>query len=108
MIYQWITRNREHIAKHGVQPHEAQYVVEHARSPFPREIETDKLLVWGRAESGRYLQVIFVYLSDEEVDFGELSPLDRLRFERGEEVAMVIHARDMTQDQKRQFRRRTR
>jgi uncharacterized DUF497 family protein len=68
MIYQWTEWNREHIGEHNVRSHEAQYVVDRARPPFPREVEDEKQLVWGQTESGRYLQVIFVYLSDEEVD----------------------------------------
>jgi uncharacterized DUF497 family protein len=106
MIYQWNAWNLEHIGKHGVKPVEAEYVVDHARTPFPRGIGRDKQLVWGKTESGRYLQVIFVYLSDDHVDFSSLSPLERLRFESGEdEVGLIIHARDMTADQKRQYRR---
>lgn len=105
MIYQWAARNREHIARHSVSEEEAQYVVQHASSPFPRGIEDSKQLVWGQTQVGRYLQVIFVYLEDEEVDFEALTPLERLRFDDGEDVALVIHARDLTADQKGQYRK---
>src|SRR5437868_3280743 len=106
MIYQWTPWNRFHIGKHGVKPDEAQYVAEHAHPPFPRGIGDEKQLVWGQSESGRFLQVIFVYLADDEVDFFSLSPLDRIRFEGGDDVvAFIIHAMDMTDDQKRQYRR---
>jgi hypothetical protein len=105
MIYQWTLRNREHIGKHAVRDVEAQYVVEYARAPFPRGSGDGKQLVWGQTESGRYLQVIFVYLRDDEVDLEWLSPLDRIRFQEGEEVAMVIHARDLKNNEKHQLRR---
>lgn len=105
MIFQWSDGNEEHIAKHGVRPSEAQYVVEHALPPFPRGIEDEKQLVWGQTEAGRFLQVIFVYLADEQVDFPSLSPVDRIGFQGGEVVRLVIHAMSMTNDQKRQYRR---
>ena len=41
--------NIEHIGKHGVEPDEAELVIVGARSPFPRKIQEDKWLVWGRA-----------------------------------------------------------
>lgn len=105
MIYQWTAWNREHIEKHAVEPEEAQFVVEHARPPFPRGIENEKKFVWGQTDDGRFLQVVFVYLLDEEVDFVSLPPLERIRFEDGEEVGFIVHAMDMTSDQKRQYRR---
>jgi hypothetical protein len=84
--FRWIAWNVEHIARHGVTPEEAESVVNHARSPFPRRIEGDKRLVWGQAADRTYLQVIYV-----------LDPDD---------VAFVIHAMPMTDRQKRQSRRR--
>jgi uncharacterized DUF497 family protein len=109
MIFQWNDWNRDHITKHAVKPLEAEHVVNHARAPFPREIDDEKHMVWGQTDRGRYLQVIFVYLSDEEVDFESLSLSDRLRFEAGEdEVGFVIHAMELTPIQKRSYRRMTR
>ncbi len=106
MIFQWNAGNGRHIAKHGVTEAEAQEVADHARPPFPRAIEDDKHLVWGRTESGRYLQVIYVFLADEDVNFQSLPQLDRLRFEDGQpEVAFIIHAMELTAGQKRQYRR---
>jgi hypothetical protein len=56
-----------------------------ARSPFPRKIEDDKRLVWGRGLGGRFLQVIFVLDEDETV--------------------YVIHARPLDDQEKRRYRR---
>ena len=105
MIYQWNDKNREHIARHGVKPEEAQEVGERAKRRFPRKIEDEKFLVWGQSVTGRWLQVILVHLPDESVDFGSLSPIERIRFEGGESVGLIIQAREMTADQKRQYRR---
>jgi uncharacterized DUF497 family protein len=84
--FRWIAWNVNHVARHGVTPAEAEYVVNQARRPFPRRIEDDKRLVWGQTADGTYLQVIYVLDPDGAV--------------------FVIHAMPMTQKQKRQFKRR--
>ncbi|HMF14512.1 MAG TPA: hypothetical protein VKE94_19485 [Gemmataceae bacterium] len=63
-------------------------VVRDGRRPFPRKIEDDKWLVWGRGRGGRFLQVIFV-----------VDP---------EETVYVIHARPLNEQEKRRLRRRQR
>ena len=85
MDFRWNDWNEEHVAKHGVSPEEAQRVIEAARSPFPRMIEEDKRLVWGRGKGGRLLQVIFFIDEDDFV--------------------YVIHARPLTEKEKGRFRR---
>jgi uncharacterized DUF497 family protein len=86
MEFRWNGWNIEHIAKHGVLPQEAEQVVRGAVRPFPRKMEQDKWLVWGRGQGGRFLQVIFVLDDDESV--------------------FVIHARPLTDLEKRRLRRR--
>jgi uncharacterized DUF497 family protein len=86
MGFRWNDWNVEHAARHGVSPEEAEMVVRGARSPFPRKMEEDKWLVWGRGHGGRYLQVVFVLDEDETV--------------------FVIHARPLTDPEKRRLRRR--
>jgi uncharacterized DUF497 family protein len=86
MQFRWIDWNREHIAEHGVEPEEAEMVVRNARPPFPEEIEDEKLIVKGRGSGGRFLQV--VYLLDPDG------------------TAFVIHARPLTEREKKQLRRR--
>jgi hypothetical protein len=76
----------EHGAHRGVGPGEIEEALETARSPFPRRIEDDKWLVWGSTSGGRLLQVVFV-LDDDGTVF-------------------VIHARDLTDREKRRLRRR--
>jgi uncharacterized DUF497 family protein len=86
MQFRWIDWNRDHIAEHGVEPEEAEMVVRHARSPFPEEIEDDKWIVKGRSIAGRFLQVIYLLDPDDTV--------------------FVLHARPLTEREKKQLRRR--
>ncbi len=86
MNFRWSARNIEHIGNHGVSWEEAEIVVRGARSPFPRRIENDKWLVWGHGQGGRFLQVIFILDPDDCV--------------------YVIHARPLTEQEKRRLRRR--
>ena len=57
-----------------------------AKRPFPRAVEDDKYLVWGRGSSGRLLQVVFV-VDDNETLF-------------------VIHARPLTEREKKRWAKR--
>lgn len=88
MEFRWNEWNVEHIARHGVDPDEAERVVRDAIRPFPRRIQDDKWLVWGRGHGGRFLQVIFVLDDDDRV--------------------YIIHARPLTDREKRRLRRRER
>lgn len=88
MDFRWNDWNEEYIGMHDVSPEEAEQVVLRARSPFPLVEGDDKYLVWGATQSGRLLQVVFV-----------IDPDDRL---------FVIHARELTEREKKRFRRRTR
>jgi uncharacterized protein len=83
--FRWNERNEEHVASHGVLPEEAEVVVESARRPFPRKIDNDKWLAWGRGAGGRLLQVVFLVEEDGCV--------------------YVIHARPLTDREKRRYRR---
>jgi hypothetical protein len=105
--FSWGPANVEHIAKHGVAPAEAQYVATHARKPFPRYVGDGKWQVWGRTMDGRYLQVIYVYPDDEDVDIDSLSVTDLLAFSAGEaQVVYVIHAMELDDEQKAFVRKR--
>jgi uncharacterized DUF497 family protein len=86
MEFRWIDWNRDHVAEHGVDPDEAETVVRLARPPYPRKIEEDKWLVVGRGRGGRFLQVIYVVDSDKTV--------------------FIIHARPVSEREKRRYRRR--
>lgn len=88
MDFRWNQWNVEHISKHGIEPEEAELVLVSAEAPFPLIHGDGKWLAWGRGSGGRLLQVIFV-LDDDGIIF-------------------VIHARPLTEREKRQFRRRRR
>jgi hypothetical protein len=45
--FRWNDDNVGHIAKHGVEIDEAEYIVEHPDSGFPRVEAGSKYLVWG-------------------------------------------------------------
>ena len=86
--FRWNDWNLEHIAEHGVTPVEAEYVVNHARSPWPMFRGDDKWLAAGQTAARRYLQVIFIF-----------DPAD---------LVFVVHARPLTEREKRRCRRRKR
>lgn len=88
MQFRWNSWNQEHVETHGVEPDEAEEVVIGARSPFPLVQEDEKYLVWGPTEAGRFLQVVFVIDPDDAI--------------------YVIHARPLTEKEKKRFRRRVR
>jgi uncharacterized DUF497 family protein len=83
--FRWNEWNEEHLASHGVLPEEAEAVVGLARRPFPRKIDDDKWLAWGRGAGGRLLQVVFLIEEEDSV--------------------YVIHARPLTDREKRRYRR---
>ncbi len=85
MDFRWNQWNVEHIAEHDVEPDEAERVVCNAQRPYPRKSEDDKWLVW---DGGRWLQIVFV-LDDDDAVF-------------------VIHARPLTDNEKRRLRRKSR
>lgn len=85
MEFRWNDWNIEHLAKHGVDPDEAEQVITQARAPYPMSRSDDKYLVWGPGRADRLLQVVFVVDDDGTV--------------------FVIHARRLTEREKRQFRR---
>ena len=86
MHFRWNDWNTEHIEKHGVSPEDAEDAVLAAGPGFPRAIDDEKYLVWGQTRHGRYVQVVFV-----------IDPKDSI---------YVIHARPLTNREKRRARRR--
>jgi len=87
VAFRWNSWNLEHIGRHAVEPTEAEEIVLHSRPPFPLEQRDQKYLVWGATDSGRLLQVVFLIDPDDSI--------------------FVIHARELTDKEKRRFRRRT-
>jgi len=67
--------------------------VNRALRPYPRKAGEDKWIVIGNGARGRLIQVVFVYDEDDE---------------SGEDKIFVIHARPLTDAEKRRLRRRRR
>jgi len=86
--FRWNAWNLDHATQHGISPDEAEMVVRSAKAPYPEDIGENKWLVRGRGYAGRYVQVIFVY-DDDAV------------------TAYIIHARPLTDREKRLYRRRS-
>lgn len=80
----WDEENVEHIANHGVEPFEAEAVIEYAT--LVRKVGRGKYVAYGQTDSGRYLMVVF-------------APKENRRLR-------VVTARDMTAAEKRQIRSR--
>ena len=90
MEFVWNSNNVDHLARHGIQPDDAEFIAENAKPPYPKMIGDDKRLVVGQLPDGRYVQVIYV----------------PSRSAPG--LVYVMHARPLTDREKRRFRRRTR
>ena len=84
--FKWIDWNVDHIARHGIWPEEAEWVVEQARQPYPERIGAYKYRIRGQSEAGAYLEVLYT-----------IDPDDRI---------FVITARPLSERERRQFRRR--
>jgi uncharacterized DUF497 family protein len=84
--FRWIGWNISKVERHGLTISSVEYVVNHARRPFPKPIGNDKWLVIGPTRGGRIVQVI--YLINEE------------------DTLFVIHARPLTPKERLWHRRR--
>ena len=87
--FRWNAWNLNHIGNHGVTRAEAEFVANKPRRSYPQVIGDGKWLVIGQTAAGRYLQVIYV---DDQ----------------GADTVYVIHARELTEREKRRFRRKIR
>ena len=109
IIFLWSWRNEEHIGRHDVGRDEAEYVVIHARPPYPEATGGEKWTVRGPTSEGRFLQTIFVRVLIEGVQADEFDRLDlheRVALQSGQKAVRIIHARDLTPREKQRLRRR--
>lgn len=106
-VFAWDDWNKEHVKKHGSTAKDAKHVIEHAETPFPREIGDGKYLVWGQSASGEYLEVIFAFRLSEDLAFPDLDLLDwGTLIDYPATVSIYIcHAMPMQEKQLRQYRR---
>lgn len=82
--FEWDEQNLDHIARHDVDPDEAEAAIDN----YPLILRTadDKYLAYGQTDEGRFLLVVFIR---------KPGPLVR-----------VIAARELTEGEKKQYRRR--
>src|SRR5688572_30255412 len=105
MSFIWERWNRTHLEKHDVSQQEAQYVVEHRQPPFPEPLGVGKFVVRGQTREGRFLQVIYVFKWDEDIDYEELDIETIIELADTEAPHYyVVHARDLTAKEKRRLR----
>jgi uncharacterized DUF497 family protein len=84
--FEWDQQNLAHLARHSVDWDEAEAVV--ANDPLVLRTSDGKYLAYGQTDEGRYPLVVFIR---------KLGPLIR-----------VITARDLTDREKKRYRRRRR
>lgn len=84
-LFRWVEWNLDHATQHGVTVEECEAIVRVGRF---REVDGKKLKAVGRGSGGRWLQVVFAFSPDKEV--------------------FVIHARPLTDREKKRQRRHER
>jgi uncharacterized DUF497 family protein len=84
--FEWDEHNLEYISRHDIDPDEAYAVLDN--SPVILRTGDGKYLAYGLTDDGRFLLIVFVR---------KLGP-----------VVRVITGRDMTEAEKKQYRRRRR
>jgi uncharacterized DUF497 family protein len=83
---EWDEENVGHLAKHQVEPEEAEEVL--VSHPYIRRTRVGRYLAYGTTIGGRYLTVIFLY--------------------KGGGVARVITAREMSRRERRLYKEKGR
>ena len=83
--FQWDQENEDHVAEHGVAVVEVEELILF-RKPLYQRGREGKYIAYGATEEGRYLFVVFVF--------------------KGAERIRVISARDMTNREKRLYKKR--
>ena len=83
--FRWIPWNQQKVEGHGLSVAEVEYVVNHARRPYPKPLGNEKWIVIGPTATGRVIQVI--YLVDDD------------------ETLFVIHSRPLTAKERKGRRR---
>ena len=77
--FRWNEWNLEHATRHGVGCAEAERLVESPGRGWPRYVGNKKLMVQGRGQGGRMVQVIYVLDDDGTVYIIQAMPLTTRR-----------------------------
>lgn len=83
--FNWDEENEDHIAEHGVTIFEVEETILFGK-PFYQRSREDKYIAYGLTEEGRYLFIVFVT--------------------KGSGRIRVISARDMTEKEKRYYKKK--
>jgi uncharacterized DUF497 family protein len=81
--FRWDDWNLEHATKHGVDPLEAERVVENAGPRWPRKAGRRRYMVQGRGQGGRLVQVVYVLDHDGTIFIIHAMPLTTRRRRSG-------------------------
>ena len=102
----WDDWNKGHIAKHSVTQAEVEWVLKHALAPYPMDVGDAKYVVRGATSDGCLLQVIYAIRNDEDLDYLGMTFADMLGLEgTSQPYPYVVHARELTSNEKRLLRR---
>ncbi len=82
--FDWDERNIDHMARHGVNPEEAEEAC--YNHPLILKTREPHYLIYGRTDDGRYLLVVGAYL--------------------GKGIIRIITARDMAETERKLYQRR--
>ncbi len=72
--FKWIKWNIEHIAKHKIEPDEAESVFRNIAKGYPRK-KADCYIIWGKSNLDRYLQIAFSIEEDGQYFIFHARPL---------------------------------
>lgn len=77
--FRWNEWNLEHATQHGIGRLEAEHLVDNPPRGWPRRIENEKMMVQGRGQGGRMIQVIYVIDDDGTIFIIHAMPLTTRR-----------------------------
>ncbi|HEY8748535.1 MAG TPA: hypothetical protein VIM11_11215 [Tepidisphaeraceae bacterium] len=77
--FRWNEWNLDHATRHGVGRLEAERIVDHPGRGWPRRGGRDKLMVQGRGEGGRMVQVVYLLDADGTIFIIHAMPLTTRR-----------------------------
>jgi uncharacterized DUF497 family protein len=107
VIFLWDDFNREHAQRHGVMREDAEFVVENAAPPFPKEISSDKHIVMGQRPGGPVIEVVFAYKVAAEIEFTSVDLIDIVDISQKNDIVAVyiIHAMKLSGRRLKQYHR---
>jgi uncharacterized DUF497 family protein len=77
--FRWNEWNLEHVTRHGVSPAEAERIVDNPSCGWPRRIGGEKVMIQGRGQGGRIVQVIYLVDNDGSIFIIHAMPLTTRR-----------------------------